>query len=115
MKITAFVIAASFLTAIPALAEPTFTCNITGSTSDGWEIKVTNTLPPYKSCTAQCAITFNDGSQSTRSCTTGILASITDSFICGETMASGTPLTDATVTSSCDSNHDLESQNEGER
>jgi len=102
MKITAFVIATSFLTAIPALAEPTFTCNIVGSASDGWEMKVTNTLPPYKSCTAQCTITFNDRSQSTRSCTTGILANVTDSFICGETMASGTPLTDASVTSSCD-------------
>jgi hypothetical protein len=101
MKITAFVIAANFLTAIPTLAEPTFTCNIVGSASDGWEVKVTNTLPPYKSCTAECTITFNDGSQSTRSCTTSILANITDSFICGETLASGTPLTNTTITSSC--------------
>src|SRR5262245_9389082 len=60
MKAIALAIATSILTAIPALAEePTFKCNITGSTNDGWEIKVTNSLRPYHSCTAECTLTLN--------------------------------------------------------
>jgi hypothetical protein len=102
MKNIALVIAASILTAVPALAQqPTFKCNITGSASDGWEIKVTNSLPPYNRCTAECTITLNDGNQTTRTCSTGIPAGVTDMFMCGETLANGTPLKNPAVTGSC--------------
>jgi hypothetical protein len=102
MKHIAFVIAAGILTAIPALADqPTFKCSITGPASDGWEIKVTNSLPPYKSCTAECTLKLDDGGQTTRTCSTFIPAGVTDMFMCGETLAKGTPLKDPAVTASC--------------
>jgi hypothetical protein len=102
MKRIALVITMSILTAIPALADqPTFKCNVTGSANDGWEIKVTNSLPPYHSCTAECRLTLNDGGQATHSCSTGIPAGVTDMFVCGETVAQGAPLKDPTVTGSC--------------
>ena len=95
MKQSAFVIVAGILTAIPALADqPTFKCNITGSASDGWEIKVTNSQPPDKRCTAECG-------QTTRTCSAGIPAGVTDMFMCGETLAKGAPLKDPAVTGSC--------------
>jgi hypothetical protein len=102
MKHTAFVIAAGILTAIPALADqPTFKCNITGSARDGWEIKVTNPQPPDKRCTADCTLTLNDGGQTTRTCSAGIPAGVTDMFMCGETLSRGAPLKDPAVTGSC--------------
>ena len=102
MKAIALAIATSILTAIPALAEePTFKCNITGSANDGWEIKVTNSLRPYHSCTAECTLTLNEGGQTTRSCSTGIPSGVTDMLMCGETLAKGAPLKDPAVTGSC--------------
>jgi hypothetical protein len=48
---------------IPALAQQvTFTCVITGSGADGFDIQATNPGPGRKKCSATCTVTRSDGS-----------------------------------------------------
>jgi hypothetical protein len=106
MKIV-YAVALALLMATPALADQvTFTCTISGSDRDGFEIHAKNAGPNNKTCSAACEVTKKDGSTkeytySSRSVT--YVSPDTKRWFAAETNVPGKPLSEARITQhSCD-------------
>jgi hypothetical protein len=107
MKIV-YAVALALLMATPALADQvTFTCTLTGSDRDGFDIHTINTGPDEKRCSAACEVTKKDGSTkeftySSRPVKVSVNKD-TRTWFDGETNVSGKPLSAARITQhSCD-------------
>jgi hypothetical protein len=101
MKIV-YVVALALLIATPALADQvTFTCSITGSDKDGFDIQAINTGPDEKHCTAACEVTKKDGSKKEFTYSSRLVRYVdknTHVWFGGETNVPGKPLIDARIT-----------------
>jgi hypothetical protein len=99
---TAFLLA----TALPACGQQvTFTCAITGSGADGFDIVAVNSGPDRKQCRATCTVTKNDGSTQSWSYSGVVRAGAPNQrqWFAGEAGLKGAPLKDPTIsTSTCE-------------
>jgi len=106
MKLT-YAVVFLLATALPACGQPqvTFTCVITGSGNDGFDLVATNPGPERKKCSATCTVTRNDGSTQSWSYSGPVRAGAASQrqWFGGEAGIKGAPLKNPTVSkSSCD-------------
>lgn len=101
MKIV-YAVALALLMATPALADQvTFTCTITGSDKDGFDIHAQNAGPDEKNCSAACEVTKKDGSTKEYTYASRPVKYVspdTRRWFGGETNVPGKPLSEARIT-----------------
>jgi|GEM_PF-6350585 len=92
------------LAVVPAMAEEvTFTCVVTGSDNDGFDILATNNGPNDKKCKATCTVTKKDGSKQSWEYSGTVRAVNAKQNFGGEAGVPGAPLKDPKITSqSCE-------------
>ena len=91
---------------VPASAQPvTFTCTITGSHHDGFDLVAINPGPQQKKCSATCTVTRSDGTTQSWSYSRTVRSGTPKNgfWFAGEAGLKGAPLRNPTVSkSSCE-------------
>ena len=82
-----------------AMSDPKFSCTITGSSKDGYDIHVEYDGEEAKKCKATCSITKADGGRMEKT-HEATVRKTSKAWFFGEAGLSGAPFSDATISSS---------------